>query len=481
MAWVTNLRKPDPSKPDQAPSRWIHARHVDLLDDFLLKLHARELIKDGYIGLIVEEPPRHGKSELGTHYDSVYYLGAHPDDRIILASYAAEFASEWGGKVRETFRTWAPTLFGLNVSKTVHAADRWDIFGRKGGMYTAGAGGPITGRGANYLKADDLIKNYQEAQSETLRNNIWNWWISTFRTRLEPGGVILVIGTRWHEDDIIGRLLAAQGEGALGLNDPLYDPSADRFLRIRLPALAEGPDDIPADEVYVPDALGRSPGEALFPERYPVEKLRPYMANALNWAALYQQRPTTVEGMLFHRDWFEVVPNPSGRFRVVVRRWDMAATDPKKGDDPDWTVGVKYGLHTDGYYYVLDMVRVRESPGSVLKTMAATARSDGRSVRIRAEQEPGSAGKIVIYTLGRTVFSGYPFRGRRSTGNKILRAETAAGAAERGEIRVVRGPWNREFFHEVTRFPNAAHDDIVDSFAGAHEDLTKRSTTVKSW
>lgn len=479
LAFVTNLKRSP--EPGEYPSRWIHARHVALLDEYLVKLHSRALRTAGYVGMIVEEPPRHGKSELATHYDSVYYLGAHPDDKVILATYAAEFGQEWGRKCRGTFEEWAPSLYGLEVSRDSRAADRWDIAGHKGGMITAGAGGPITGRGANYLKADDLIKNYAEAQSETLRNNVWNWWTSTFRTRLEPGGIILVIGTRWHEDDIIGRLLRQQGDGPQGLLDPLYGQATDKFLRIRLPAVAEEPD----EEFPDPDPIGRKPGEVLFPERWPLEELAPHMENELTWAALFQQRPTPTEGYLFHEEWFEIVPHPGGKFKRIVRWWDMAATDEKKGEDPDWTVGLLLGEHENGLYYVLDVVRFRASPGLVEARMRRQSVADKKSypsIRFRVEREPGAQGKLYARVLSKTVFRGLPFRAIPSSGSKTLRADTVAGAAEREEVKLVRAPWNKEFLREVKRFPFGSKDDQVDALSGSYTAITSRSgQAITSW
>lgn len=475
---MTNLPKSPPREGEPLKSRWIHARHVDYLDEILVNLFAGVYREMGYIGVIVEEPPRHGKSELCSHYAPTWYLGTKPDDRVILVSYEATFASTWGRKGRDTMSEWGPPIFGVNVNPRSSAADRWDIERHKGGMYTAGALGGITGRGANLLVADDLIKNFQEAQSEILRERTWEEWKNTFRTRLEPGGVILVIGTRWHEDDIIGRLLASQGDSPQGMDHALYDEDADKYIRVRLPAIAEEPD----EEFPDPDPLGRKPGEPLFPERYNVSALKPFMANETTWSALFQQRPSPKEGTLFQRDWFEIVPMPAGRFKKLVRRWDMAATDPKAGEDPDYTVGLLLGLHEDGFYYVVDVIRDRKSPGKVemmLKQAAIRDRADYRGrVRIRMEQEPGSAGKIVIRTFARTIFRGYPFRGKRTTGSKELRAETVAAAAERGEIRIVKARWNAEFLREVTRFPRATHDDQVDALSGAWEDLTRPGEVV---
>lgn len=432
---------------------------MDYLDEILVNLVAGVYREQGKIGVIIEEPPRHGKSELCSHYFPAWYLGARPDNRVMLASYEADFAASWGRKVRNTLEEHGNRFYGLQIDPRSSAQDDWNVLGRRGGMVTAGVGGALTGKGGHLLIVDDPVKNMQEAQSETMRRKQWEWYKSTFRTRLEPGGIILLIGTRWHEDDLLGRVIT----------EMLGDETADQFIRVRLPAICEEPDeDYPED-----DPLGREVGEALFPERYPVDKLRPHMNNPYVWAALYQQRPAPLEGGLFEQDWFEVVPRPAHRMLKTFRRWDLAATDPKKGEDPDYSVGLLMGVDQAGDFYVLDMVRVRETPGKLDRTIRRTLVRDGYGVRQRAEQEPGSAGKIAIWHLARTTFRGYPFRGRRSTGDKILRAETVSGAAEHGMIKVVKASWNKDFFYEVTRFPNAPHDDIVDALSGAYEDLTK--------
>jgi predicted phage terminase large subunit-like protein len=387
----------------------------------------------------------------------------------MLASYEADFASTWGRKVRDTTDNYGEEFFGLKVSRRTSASDMWDLAPpNKGGMYTAGVGGALTGKGANLLIVDDPVKNAADAASETLREKQWNWYKSTFRTRLEPDGVILLIGTRWNEDDLIGRVVQEMNEA-----DP-NDPEVDKFVVVRLPAIAEIPDEDYPD----PDPLGRNPGEPLFPERFPLEKLQPYKSNQYTWSALYQQRPAPAEGGLFEKEWFEVVPSPRIRMRKLVRRWDLASTDPRKGEDPDYSVGLHIGLGEDGFLYIMDMVRVRESPGKLNQTLKRTAIHDGYRTRIRVEQEPGSSGKIAVWHLAKGVFSGYNFRGVRSTGDKMLRAETVSAAAERGEIKVVKGRWNRDFFKELTRFPNDAHDDIVDALSGGYEDLVKRASRM---
>ena len=477
---LPKVEKRDGTPFTPADSRWIHARHVDYLDQILVDLYAGVYRELGYVGVIVEEPPRHGKSELCSHYNPAWYLGTRPDDRIILASYEATFAATWGKKARDTLTEYGKEAFGIEVNHKASAMDAWDIKGHKGGMFTAGAGGGITGKGANVLIADDLVKNAQEANSELMRERLWEWWKTTFRTRLEPDGVIFVIGTRWHEDDIIGRLLAVQGDSREGETHHLYDPDGDRFLRVRLPAIAEEPD----DEFPDADPLGRKPGDALFPERWPYDKLKPLMRSA-TWAALYQQRPVPKEGGLFSSGNFAQVPHPGGKFKKVVRRWDLAATEAKAGQDPDYTVGLLLGLHEDGNYYILDVVRDRTSPEGVERLLRKTLQHDrmvfGSNIKFTVEREPGSQGKLYARHLAQRVFRGANFRAIPSTGSKMLRADTVAAATERGEVCIVKAAWNREFLHEVQHFPFGKHDDMVDALSGAYQDLTSRGGKLVTW
>lgn len=460
---------------------WVHAKHTAYLNTILLDLAARKLRDQGYVGVIIEEPPRVGKSELTSHYFPAYYLGTYPDDPIMLASYEASFAASWGGKVRDTVDKWGNALWGIEVSNTSSAKNEWRLKNHKGGMMTAGVGGSFTGRGAKLLLIDDPIKNAEEADSETIRDKHYSWFKTTARTRLEPDAIVCLIMTRWHEDDLAGRLI----------NDMEENPDADKFLVVRLPMIAEGPEDIPEEEEFVPDVLGRVPGELLFPERFSLSgergkiDVRPLEARQdRTWFALYQQRPTTVQGAMMNPAWFEVIPRHQvPALKKTVRRWDMAATEEGEGYDPDWTVGAKVALGEDGCYYILDIQRFQKGPGDAERAIKATARVDGGKIKIRMEQEPGSSGKTVIYHYRRKVLVGYNFRGVRSTGDKVLRAEILASHAEQGDVKVVQAGWNAEFFREVRKFrKGAAHDDQVDAVSGAFEDLQKASGgKVTTW
>ncbi|MFA4974887.1 MAG: phage terminase large subunit [bacterium] len=422
--------------------RWLCAKHLDYLNNRLLEVAAGRLKR-----LMVFLPPRHGKSEFISKYFAAWYLGTFPDRKIILTSYEADFAAQWGRRARELIEEHGGLSFleRVEVSSDSSAASRWDIKGHAGGMVTAGVGGPITGKGANLILIDDPVKNAEQAASETYREKTWEWYRSTLYTRLEPGGAIILIMTRWHEDDLGGRLLEDMRQGG------------DQWAIINFPALAEEG-----------DPLGRSAGDPLWPDRFSLpelEKVRRTLGSYF-WAALYQQRPAPSEGGLFKRHWFEIVgayPSDCNR----VRRWDIAAT--AKGGD--YTCGLLLG-EKDGAFYVIDVRRTQENPAGVEALIRQTADLDGPDTSIRMEQEPGSSGKGIIDHYARYVLRGYAFKGVPSTGSKVERARPVSAAAEAGNVKIVRGSWNAAFLDEVSAFPTGKHDDIVDTLSGSFSDLT---------
>jgi hypothetical protein len=201
---------------------WIKAPHLHLLNERLIRLASERNQR-----LLVVWPPRHGKSQFISRYFPAWYLGRYPDRRVILCGYGDNFASEWGRKVRDLLQEYGPDWFGVAVRRDSAAADRWNIDGHEGGMVAVGVGGAIMGKGADLLVLDDVVKSFEEANSEVYRQKTWDWYISTAFTRLEPGGSVLLIMTRWHHDDIAGRLLA---QTEMGL---------DSWEMIRIPALSE--------------------------------------------------------------------------------------------------------------------------------------------------------------------------------------------------------------------------------------------------
>src|SRR5262245_875456 len=247
--------------------RWKMARHLAAIDQAIVEtiFGKTEPI------LLIEAPPRHGKSELISRYLPAWYLGIFPARRVMLVGYGATFARSWGRKARGLLAEHGRACFGVELNPVERAASEWGLAGREGGMITSGVGGPLTGRGANLLIIDDPVKNSDQSDSLTIRDRHWDWWQSTASTRIEPGGCAIVIATRWHRDDLSGRLIRASRAGG-----------GAPVRRLRLPAIAEED-----------DPLGRSRGEALWPERWPLRRLERIRQEkeAGWWQAMYQQRP----------------------------------------------------------------------------------------------------------------------------------------------------------------------------------------------
>lgn len=403
--------------------------------------------------LVVAVPPRHGKSELISHRTPAWFLGLYPDRQVMLASYESSFAQTWGRKARDLLEEHGRSLYGVTVRDDARAQDRWYTVGHGGVMGASGVGGRFTGMGADLLIIDDPIKNAEEARSPTIRAKQIDWWQSTAVTRLHPNAVVIVLMTRWHQEDLGGYLL----------NQDADEHEGEPFTEIRLPAIAEAE-----------DPLGRSEGEALWPSRYDVPLLnaRKRSVGSYWWAAMYQGRPTPEGGGMFRREWFtRLRARPQTRIKWV-RYWDLAATEETaKSKDPDWTVGALLGRYPDNRLVLADVKRVRSSPHNVERLMAATAVEDGTDVPIWIEQEPGSNAKIAVKHLIRNVLTGYTARAMVSSKAKVVRADPVSAQAEAGNIDLVDGPWCNSFLDEAEQFPNGTHDDQVDALSGAYAAL----------
>lgn len=244
-----------------------------------------EAVERGEIDrLMVTMPPRHGKSEEVTIRFPAWVLGRNAKAQVITASYNSDLATDFGRKVRNVVNSPRySNIFDTRLAVDSKAANRWNT--NEGGAYVAaGVGTAVTGRGADYLIIDDPLKDRAEAESELKRNTVWDWYTSTAYTRLMPKGRVIVVQTRWHEDDLAGRLLEAVEKGG------------DKWVCLNLPAID-------------------GEGKALWPERYPVEALERIKAaiGPRDWAALYQQQPSPDDGDFFKRDWFDLYAEGSVR------------------------------------------------------------------------------------------------------------------------------------------------------------------------
>lgn len=454
---MTNEETSTPALFAQHVSRgqWLPVKHLRLLSDKLVDVAAGNIRH-----LMIFMPPRHGKSELTSKYFPAWYLGLNPDKRVILTSYEADYAATWGYRARNILLEYGH-LFGVKVSPESSARNRWDIEGHLGGMSTAGVGGAITGKGAHLLIIDDPVKNDEQANSKTYRDKAAEWYKSTAYTRLEPGGAIIIIQTRWHEDDLSGRLLKEE---------------PDKWTVINLPALAEAH-----------DQLGRLQGEALFPRRYPADALLEIKQTVGSYwfSSLYQQRPQIEEGAIFKRQYFryfETTPDGyilhSGNIDKkvstsackVFQTCDPAASTK---DTADYFVLATWAQTPDMDLLLLDVNRTRlEGPEQVKLFKSEFSKWQPTFQAV----ETVAAGKILYQMLVR---EGLPVRELKPDKDKVTRALPAAARMEAGAIYLKRGaPWLVDYEDELTSFPKGAHDDQVDVTSYAVQMIMRRPATV---
>lgn len=421
--------------------KWKPAKHLEHVCQHIEAVERGEIER-----LIICLPPRHSKSQTVTETLPSWFIGKNPDRRVIEVSYGASFAQKFGNSNRRKVSEFGSEIFGLKLDPTQNTKTNWLINGYAGGMISVGIGGSITGEGADLLIVDDVVKNRQEADSDTVREHIWDEWTGTLLTRLHPGGRIIIIMTRWHDDDLVGRVLKQAEE------------DGEEWTVINLPCEAEEN-----------DPLGRAVGEPLWPERFGQEWMekKKKAVGSRDWSALYQQRPRPKnEDKMFRREWFEIVPDWPRKARSV-RYWDLAATEKSaKNSDPDFTSGCRMA-ELDGIYYIIDVRRARASPKGVEDLVKQTADLDGIGVSVYIEQEPGSGGKNTIDHYQRQVLKGYSVYPDKKVVDKIQRALPLSAAAEAGNVKLVRGAWNKEFLDEVELFPFVKHDDQTDTASGA--------------
>ncbi|MGE5194927.1 MAG: phage terminase large subunit [Deltaproteobacteria bacterium] len=391
--------------------------------------------------LVIEAPPRHGKSELVSRYLPAWFLGVFPDRRVMLAGYGAGFARSWGRKARALLLEHGRAWFGVEVSRDERAASEWGLRGREGGMVTAGVGGPLTGRGAHLFVVDDPIKNAEQAQSRIIRDNHWDWWQSTASTRIEPGGCAIIIATRWHYDDLSGRLIQAAeaGEGA-------------PVRRLRLPAIAEEN-----------DPLGRAPGEALWPARWPIERLEKtrLQKDAAWWQAMYQQRPgrgkrSTWPDSYFGRHlWAETFP---GAFDVSA-----LAVDPSKGGARgDYSAIVFAGL-SGGLAWIDASIERRPAERTVGDAIDLALRYGPHLAAVEANAFQYLLAPEFDRQCRERRVPPLPLHLVEQRGDKELRIGRLGSYLLREKLRLRDTPGCRLLVQQLRDFPLSDHDDGPDA------------------
>jgi len=399
--------------------------------------------------LMIFMPPRHGKSMLASQFFPAWWMGLHPDRYIIAASHTQGLADDFGRKVRNLTSDPRHTAMfpGFALAQDSQAAHRFHT--SQGGVYLGvGVGVPIAGRGAHLLLIDDPIRSREDAESETMRARLKDWYRGDARTRLMRGGAVVVIQTRWHQDDLAGWLLAEhQHEG---------------WEVVNLPARAE-----PGDP------LDRPEGAPLWPAQFDsaaLDSIR-LAVGTRDWNALYQQRPAPMEGGLFKLTWFKRYGAAPATFRRIVQSWD---TGMKAAEVNDPSVCTTWG-ETETGYYLLDVLRRRmEYPD--LRRMAESLAEKWHPHAVLIEDK--ASGQSLVQDL--KTHTRLPILPVEPKGDKVVRALAVSPLVESGRVWLPEvAEWLPDFEAEIVNFPNAVHDDQVDSMTQGLSHLSAGGGPIK--
>ncbi|WP_235533082.1 phage terminase large subunit [Paenibacillus sp. Leaf72] len=413
-------------------------KHLDVLDEALIKVSSGELKR-----VIITMPPRHGKSERVSKKFPAWHLGRNPVDEIILASYSVDLSRGFSRIARDTLMA-NKHVFEVSVDPINKAAESWGIEGYRGGVTAAGVGGAITGKGAKIAIIDDPVKNAEEADSETMRDKIWDWYTSTLYTRLTPDGRIIVVMTRWHEDDLVGRLLKKEADAiAEGTH------RGEKWTVINFPALAEKD-----------DYLGREEGQPLWPEfgfdKHRMDQIRMDVGSRV-FNALYQQRPSAAEGSFLKREWWRYYEN-APPFASLLISVDAAFKDEA---DSDYVVIQVWGKNQANMYLV-DQIRAKLNfPATIQSIRNICMKYPDAAVKLIEDKANGSA---IIQTLQGQIGG---IIAVNPEGGKVSRVNAVSAYIESGNVYLPRKAWVNDFVEEAASFPNGKHDDQVDAMSQA--------------
>ena len=386
--------------------------------------------------LIILAPPGSAKSTYVSQLFPAWFLAQSPQAAIITASHTAELADRFGRRVRNLVNEHAATL-GYELSADNQAAGRWETTAG-GEFYAIGVGGAVTGRRADLCVVDDPVKSRADADSPSIRESIWQWWQSDMMTRLKPAAKVVLIQTRWHEDDLAGRLL----------NDMAGGGRAWEVLRLPMEAEQDDP-------------LGRAPGELLWPQWYTDSMRVDAKRDSRTWSALYQQRPSPATGTYFERDWLRPANSiPRREDMRVYGGSDYAVTS----NDGDWTVHVVVGVDPDSRLWLLDLWRGQTASDGWIEAFCDLVHQ-WRPIGWAEEQGQIKAG--VGPYLDRRMRERSAFVARRAfptRHDKSVRAQSIRGRmALDGLHYLASAPWRAEFEIELMNFPAGKHDDQVDA------------------
>ncbi|AXY56819.1 terminase [Acinetobacter chinensis] len=420
--------------------KWMHNWHHRVICDALMKVFRGKTRR-----LIINVPPRYSKTELAVINFMAWCFGRMPDCEFIHISYSATLAANNAFQTRNLVQETAyKRVFpDFQLRDDSKAKDDWRTVA--GGVcYSQGTGGTITGFGAGKIRKEfggaiiiDDPHKASEASSDTIRGNVIEWFQNTLESRTNsPDTPIIVIMQRLHEEDLAGWLL----DGGNG----------EEWEHLCLPAIQED-------------------GTALWPEKHSIERLK-VMEDAAPYvfSGQYRQLPSPPAGGFFKPDRIEIVDALPAEFIKEVRAWDLAASE----NEGDWTAGPRMLKTKDNIIYIVDMVRGQWGPDGVENTIKQTAQMDGKSVMIRLPQDPGQAGKSQAKNFI-TMLSGFRVKAETVSGDKITRAQPFAAQVNIGNVKMLRGIWNKPLIEEMRHFPNGKHDDQVDGCSDGFNELNE--------
>lgn len=384
---------------------------------------------------IITLPPRHSKSLHVSENLPAWYLGRYPDRRVIAASHTASLAYTFSRRVRNKIASERYPFPGVAIAGDKAAVQAWDIAGHLGGYYAVGVGGSPVGAGADLIVIDDPIRSQADADSDTVREALWEWYQGTIRTRLEPDGAIIVTATRWHDDDLTGRLLAAADQGS------------EQWTQIHMPALSDD-------------------GDPLWPARWPVSELDAIRiaVGSRVWTAQYQGNPVATEGGTFKRHWWQryrELPDDITDVEVMV---DSAF---KTGVGNDFSACAAWAADARGNAYLVNVWRKRvEFPELIQLGATAWRWANERfgSIAVPLVPEDKASGQSAIQVWKRENNIPVIAYSVKATESKISRAEAITPYVEGGRVFIPESaPWLDDWLDEHDRFPTGTHDDQVDT------------------
>lgn len=425
--------------------------------------------------LLLMMPPRSGKSEISSRHTPAWILGQHPDWEIIAGSHTSSLSLSFSRYLRDVMRdpAYSAVFPDARLDPSSQSVENWNLT-KGGGYLAAGVGTGITGRGAHVLLLDDLVKDIEAADSITIRDNTWEWYLSTAYTRLAPGGGVLGLMTWWHDDDWAGRIQQAM----------VADDGADKFEIIRYPAINDIGDEfiLPDDTIVqlppgqpVPEnsRLTRRHNTAIHPARYTTEMMLKIKNNLIGggqkrvWDALYQQNPIPDEGNFFSKEMFRYYgTKPSRTDLYVYQAWDFAISE---GKESDYTVGTCIGVDHRDNVYVLDQRRFRiQDGGFIIDQILDFAQEHDADV---LGFEDGQIWKAIEFQFQKRCEERRQFHSHellKPLTDKIVRANPLRGRMQIGKVYFDRNaPYFTDLHKELLHFPAGKHDDQVDSLSWA--------------